>query len=125
MGLNCIVIITQGDKTETAINIGFSCKLLRKNMDLIVIKSHTDQDTVDQLLDALNKFWNPDGTPRIKADIALILDATFFQDLFEYEPSQLLLELGSRCKTVILCRLSAIQKALVVRLVKEGLVYNH
>ncbi|KAK4058822.1 hypothetical protein OIO90_000268 [Microbotryomycetes sp. JL221] len=52
----------------------------------------------------------------------LVIDGGSLRHAFE-EPytKDLLLELGTRCKTVVCCRTSPLQKALIVRLVKDGL----
>jgi phospholipid-translocating ATPase len=46
-----------GDKTETAINIGFSCNLLSTDMLLVVIKGGDKQSTVQQIVDAMRKCF--------------------------------------------------------------------
>jgi phospholipid-translocating ATPase len=52
----------------------------------------------------------------------LVIDGASLRHAFE-EPytKDLLLELATRCKAVICCRTSPLQKALIVRLVKDGL----
>jgi hypothetical protein len=52
----------------------------------------------------------------------LVIDGASLRHAFEEEfTKDLLLELGTRCKAVICCRTSPLQKALIVKLVKEGL----
>ncbi|GAA5888077.1 hypothetical protein JCM6882_000274 [Rhodosporidiobolus microsporus] len=52
----------------------------------------------------------------------LVIDGSSLRHAFE-EPftKEILLELATRCKAVVCCRTSPLQKALIVRLVKEGL----
>ncbi|BGP13940.1 hypothetical protein JCM10213_005524 [Rhodosporidiobolus nylandii] len=52
----------------------------------------------------------------------LVIDGASLRHAFE-EPftKDMLLELATRCKAVVCCRTSPLQKALIVRLVKEGL----
>ncbi|KAJ3062518.1 hypothetical protein HK102_008743, partial [Quaeritorhiza haematococci] len=45
--------VLTGDKMETAINIGFACNLLQRNMILIVVKSGSMEETESQLVAAL------------------------------------------------------------------------
>jgi phospholipid-translocating ATPase len=111
----------QGDKIETAINIGFSCNLLTKSMTLIMIHADSLEETKKQLTQAIERFWDAFGVPKNGADLALVIDGTSLKYALEPECKQLLLELGCRCKSVLCCRVSPLQKALVVRLVKEGL----
>lgn len=52
----------------------------------------------------------------------LVIDGSSLRHAFEEPHSKdLLLELATRCRAVICCRVSPLQKALIVRLVKEGL----
>lgn len=52
----------------------------------------------------------------------LVIDGSSLGHAFEEEfTKDLLLELSTRCKAVICCRTSPLQKALIVKLVKEGL----
>ncbi|GAA5868490.1 hypothetical protein JCM8547_006290 [Rhodosporidiobolus lusitaniae] len=52
----------------------------------------------------------------------LVIDGSSLRHAFE-EPytKEILLELATRCRAVVCCRTSPLQKALIVRLVKEGL----
>lgn len=52
----------------------------------------------------------------------LVIDGASLRHAFEEEYTKdLLLELGTRCQAVICCRTSPLQKAQIVKLVKEGL----
>lgn len=52
----------------------------------------------------------------------LVIDGTSLRHAFEEQYTKdIMLELATRCKAVICCRTSPLQKALIVRLVKEGL----
>ena len=43
------VWVLTGDKLETAINIGYSCKLLQKNHQLIILNSYMKEDLSEQM----------------------------------------------------------------------------
>ncbi len=43
------VWVLTGDKIETAINIGFSCKLLDKNLDQLFVKGRGDAEITEEL----------------------------------------------------------------------------
>lgn len=45
--------VLTGDKTETAINIGYACNLITTDMELLVVKATTREETVKQMEDAL------------------------------------------------------------------------
>lgn len=49
------VWIITGDKRETAVNIGYSCRLLTREMKLICIQAKSDEDCKEQLQNAIEK----------------------------------------------------------------------
>ncbi|KAJ1963195.1 phospholipid transporting ATPase, partial [Dispira parvispora] len=53
--------VLTGDKTETAINIGFSCNLLYEGMQLVVVTGTDAESTRVQLQDALDLFGYQQG----------------------------------------------------------------
>jgi magnesium-transporting ATPase (P-type) len=48
--------VLTGDKQETAINIGFACRLITKDMNMLVINQSTKEDTRNKLNDLLQKY---------------------------------------------------------------------
>lgn len=112
--------VLTGDKTETAINIGFAANLLQKDMLLIIINASTKESTLEQLKEALDKFWGGDQQGESKKH-ALIIDGETLKYALEKPCKELTLELGRRCESVLCCRVSPMQKAKVVNLVKRGL----
>ncbi|KAI9203837.1 uncharacterized protein BJ171DRAFT_562172 [Polychytrium aggregatum] len=113
--------VLTGDKMETAINIGFSCNLLKKSMTLIAIRAHTMESTYNQLLEALQTFWAPDGSIIQGESHALVIDGESLRYALSPQCRSYLLELGCRCCAVVCCRVSPLQKAKVVSLVRTGL----
>ncbi|KAJ3254549.1 hypothetical protein HK103_007103 [Boothiomyces macroporosus] len=148
------VWVLTGDRQETAINIGFSCKLITDEMSLIICNEPTHFETKEFLeskLQALRtgmglqapeedlagkilKYFN--GVPymnylipktKIKKSndmnlepIALIIDGKSLEFALEDDVKMYFLELAVMCKAVICCRVSPLQKALVVRLVRNN-----
>ncbi len=144
--------VLTGDKLETAINIGFSCRLLRKEMVLFVIRADTPEDTLAQLKGAYEKIWGrfyafgeaslpfadsfgggsatapvhggeggldgPMGGGDVK--FALIIEGATLKYALDKRCRRVFLDLTSRCKAVICCRVSPLQKAKVVELVRHG-----
>jgi phospholipid-translocating ATPase len=90
-------------------------------MNLIVIHANDLPETKTQLILAIERFWDSSGLSKNGEDLALVIDGNSLKFALETECKPLLLELGCRCKSVLCCRVSPLQKALVVRLVKEGL----
>ncbi|KVH97928.1 Cation-transporting P-type ATPase [Cynara cardunculus var. scolymus] len=102
--------VLTGDKMETAINIGFSCSLLRQGMKQICITT-----TVDMLNQDSKKL---EKDPH--AAFALIIDGKMLSYALEDDLKHQFLSLAVDCASVICCRVSPKQKAMVTRLVKEG-----
>ncbi|CAG8666231.1 54_t:CDS:2 [Cetraspora pellucida] len=114
--------VLTGDKTETAINIGFSCNLLQKDMLLIIISASDKESTRNQLKEAIDKFFGPNVEACNKSNKhALIIDGETLKYALDQSLKHLLLDIGKRCNSVVCCRVSPLQKAKVVALVKEGL----
>ena len=47
--------VLTGDKVETAINIGFSCKLLDKEMEIFILESMNSEELKNQINDFIEK----------------------------------------------------------------------
>ncbi|PHH85869.1 hypothetical protein CDD83_11050 [Cordyceps sp. RAO-2017] len=116
---NIKVWVLTGDRQETAINIGMSCKLLSEDMMLLIVNEESAAATGDNLqkkLDAIRT--QADGTIETET-LALIIDGKSLTYALEKELEKLFLDLAVMCKAVICCRVSPLQKALVVKLVKR------
>ncbi|XP_065129817.2 probable phospholipid-transporting ATPase IA isoform X6 [Paramisgurnus dabryanus] len=108
--------ILTGDKQETAINIGHSCKLLTKNMGLLVI----NEDTLDGTRETLSHHCGMLGDALHKEnDFALIIDGKTLKFALTFGARQYFLDLALSCKAVICCRVSPLQKSEVVEMVKK------
>uniref|UniRef100_A0A673BEC6 Phospholipid-transporting ATPase n=1 Tax=Sphaeramia orbicularis TaxID=375764 RepID=A0A673BEC6_9TELE len=108
--------ILTGDKQETAINIGHSCKLLTKNMGMLVI----NEDTLDATRETLSYHCGMLGDALYKEnDFALIIDGKTLKYALTFGVRQYFLDLALSCKAVICCRVSPLQKSEVVEMVKK------
>lgn len=97
-----------GDKQETAINIGFSSKLLQRNMPLIVIN--------EESFDATRQFLlMTNSTP----DSALVIDGKSLQYALTPELKDEFMRVALGCRSVICCRVSPFQKSTMVDSVKH------
>ncbi|KAL4570550.1 hypothetical protein LXL04_026206 [Taraxacum kok-saghyz] len=120
--------VLTGDKMETAINIGFSCSLLRQGMKQICIVVSAEmlaQDAKDVIKDNIlsqitSAFEMVKGKKDPHAPFALIIDGKTLTYALEDDLKFHFLNLAISCASVICCRVSPMQKALVVRLVKEA-----
>ncbi|KAG6712678.1 hypothetical protein I3843_05G106800 [Carya illinoinensis] len=128
--------VLTGDKMETAINIGFACSLLRQGMKQIIINLESPQiQALERAGDkaAISKASKESVLSQItegKAQLtsssggsdafALIIDGKSLTYALEDNMNKMFLDLAIRCASVICCRSSPKQKALVTRLVKSG-----
>lgn len=134
--------VLTGDKLETAVNIGFSCKLLTKRMFLIMIKSDdaTIEGTRKQLDEGFRKMsaaslsgnldhlreeiyddeeYDEDSV-NSNTEYALIIDGTSLKHALEDRQCRpVFLDLATNCKAVLCCRVSPLQKAKCVELIKK------
>eukprot|EP01119_Soliformovum_irregulare_P013335 TRINITY_DN3531_c0_g1_i3.p1 TRINITY_DN3531_c0_g1~~TRINITY_DN3531_c0_g1_i3.p1 ORF type:complete len:1154 (-),score=411.04 TRINITY_DN3531_c0_g1_i3:48-3509(-) len=117
--------VLTGDKQETAINIGYSCKLLTENMKQLILNKDTKAETEKKLNELLEEYKDRtiedvEGSDE-EGPLAMIIDGGTLQHALEDDLKKKLLELGTKCKAVICCRVSPLQKAQVVQLVRQGL----
>ncbi|TKW25431.1 hypothetical protein SEVIR_3G119200v4 [Setaria viridis] len=126
--------VLTGDKMETAINIGYACSLLRQGMkqititletaDIIALEKGSDKaaitkaskDSVVRQINEGKKLANASAGETY----ALIIDGKSLTYALEDDTKAMFLDLAIGCGSVICCRSSPKQKALVTRLVKTG-----
>ncbi|KAL4867407.1 hypothetical protein BDV12DRAFT_171368 [Aspergillus spectabilis] len=111
------VWVLTGDRQETAINIGMSCKLISEDMTLLIINEENSQATRDNLTKKLQAVQSQPEAEQM----ALIIDGKSLTFALEKDMEKLFLDLAIQCKAVVCCRVSPLQKALVVKLVKRHL----
>lgn len=114
--------VLTGDRQETAINIGMSCKLLAEDMNLLIINEENKADTrrnLQEKLDAIYEHQHETNGAAIDSSLALIIDGHSLGYALEPELEDLFIDLATRVKAVICCRVSPLQKALVVKMVKK------
>ncbi|ESK92514.1 phospholipid-translocating p-type atpase domain-containing protein [Moniliophthora roreri MCA 2997] len=123
--------ILTGDKLQTAIEIGYSCNLLKNDMDVMILSADSAEQARSQIEAALNKIASVLGPPTwdirkrgfvpgAQAAFAVVIDGDTLRYALDPELKSMFLNLGTQCETVICCRVSPAQKALTVKLVKEG-----
>ncbi|KAG8890252.1 hypothetical protein FRB98_000163 [Tulasnella sp. 332] len=124
--------ILTGDKLQTAIEIGFSCNLLKNDMEVMILSADTAEAARIQIEGGLNKIASVIGPPQwegrlgsplpptAKRSFAVVIDGDTLRFALDDSLKELFLNLGTQCDTVVCCRVSPAQKALTVKLVKEG-----
>ncbi|KAM3184487.1 hypothetical protein ACTXT7_008298, partial [Hymenolepis weldensis] len=107
--------VLTGDKQETAVNIGLSCRLISPDQIQLVINA-SDMDGVrEQLYDCIAEQREEIAEGR---DIALIVTGKALEMLLTAEYQEQFFELAQASSSVICCRVSPWQKAEMVRLVR-------
>lgn len=123
--------ILTGDKVQTAIEIAFSCNLLKSDMEIMILSADTVDGARVQIEAGLNKIASILGPPSrvpskrgfsssLNASFAIVIDGDTLSHALDPSLKPLFLNLGTQCETVVCCRVSPAQKALTVKLVKEG-----
>ncbi|XP_015162795.1 probable phospholipid-transporting ATPase 8 isoform X2 [Solanum tuberosum] len=126
--------VLTGDKMETAINIGYACSLLRPDMrqiiitldsqDILDLENQGNKETIakashdsitKQIREGMLQVSSSRGTT---ASFGLVIDGKSLSFALDKKLEKSFLELAINCASVICCRSTPKQKALVTRLVK-------
>lgn len=115
------VWVLTGDRQETAINIGMSCKLISEDMSLQIVNEEDAKGTRDTLSKKLKGIDDGQKAGRNfeTEPLALVIDGKSLTYALERDMENLFLDVALKCKAVICCRVSPLQKALVVKLVRR------
>ncbi|XP_066062825.1 phospholipid-transporting ATPase ID isoform X11 [Chamaea fasciata] len=136
---NIKIWVLTGDKQETAVNIGYSCKMLTDDMtEVFVVSGHTVLEVREELrkarekmMDASRSVCNGFSYPEklsskltsvleaIAGEYALVINGHSLAHALEADMEVEFLETACACKAVICCRVTPLQKAQVVELVKK------
>ncbi|XP_012362605.1 probable phospholipid-transporting ATPase IM [Nomascus leucogenys] len=138
---NIKIWVLTGDKQETAINIGYACNMLTDDMnDMFVIAGNNAVEVREELRKAKQNLFGQNRNfsnghvvcekkqqleldsiveETITGDYALIINGHSLAHALESDVKNDLLELACMCKTVVCCRVTPLQKAQVVELVKK------
>lgn len=115
--------VLTGDKQETAINIGYACRLLTPEMKLLICSEESLDGTREWLNEHLRLIGRAGSSkkkpPAIRDDLGLIISGKTLSHGLTDELKLSFLDLALSCKAVICCRVSPLQKAQVVKLVKQ------
>lgn len=118
--------VLTGDKQETAINIGYSSRLLQQGMDLIIMNEDSLDSTrtsitahTSNMFAACSSASSSSSGDHMRKEAALIIDGKTLKYALSCELRREFYELCVNCKAVICCRVSPIQKADCIMLVRE------
>lgn len=110
-----------GDKVETAISVAYLCKLLDYDMTLFQLVRQQDVQSCNKLLEyyisEIERSEKEFGSDSRK--FALVADGRSFHYAMKYAKKEFS-KLSKQCCCILGCRLSPLQKAEVVELVKNS-----
>ncbi|XP_067412224.1 probable phospholipid-transporting ATPase IM [Emydura macquarii macquarii] len=138
---NIKIWVLTGDKQETAMNIGYSCHMLTDAMnEIFLVSGHTVMEVREELRKAKEHLFGRSNDlsndhvfcekmqvskqgsvleETVTGDYALVINGHSLAHALEANLENEFLEVSCMCKTVICCRVTPLQKAQVVELVKN------
>ncbi|KAA0703813.1 Phospholipid-transporting ATPase ID [Triplophysa tibetana] len=131
--------VLTGDKQETAENIGYSCNMLREEMkDIFIVAANTAAEVRKELVNARKKMSPESGDEppimksrlwgkksqvvedeKVDGEYGLVINGHSLAFALQKDMQLELLRTACMCQTVICCRVTPLQKAQVVELVKK------
>jgi len=115
---NIHVWMLTGDKQETAINIAKSCRLHNDNTELIIINV-TSLDEAKEVIQGNLENFRKNNVVGMTNNVTLVLDGKSMYYTVLPDLRKDFIDLCTSCKAVVCCRVSPIQKAEMVELVRE------
>uniref|UniRef100_A0A8C8JU31 Phospholipid-transporting ATPase n=1 Tax=Oncorhynchus tshawytscha TaxID=74940 RepID=A0A8C8JU31_ONCTS len=118
------VWVLTGDKQETAINIACACKLLRTTDQLLTSSSSclvSLQEACKALLLELRAEVERGEAAEGTSGFTLVVDGRTLDFALQEDLKGDFLELSRRCRAVVCCRSTPLQKSHVVQLVRDQL----
>ena len=93
--------VLTGDRQETAINIGMSCKLISEDMTLLIVNEENSAATRTSLENKLTAIRNQSAGGAELETLALVIDGKSLTFALEKDMEKMFLELAIMCKAVI------------------------
>lgn len=93
--------VLTGDRQETAINIGMSCKLISEEMSLLIVNEESSDATRDNLTKKLSAIQSQTAGIAESETLALIIDGKSLNFALEKDMEKIFLDLAVKCKAVI------------------------
>ncbi|XP_055643308.1 phospholipid-transporting ATPase VD isoform X2 [Toxorhynchites rutilus septentrionalis] len=125
-----VIWVLTGDKTETAINVAYSARLFSAQMEILRLTARSRdsaESCINFYLNEIEKQMNDAADCSFRSDRekgrALVVDGktlTFILDL-RSNLTKPFLRLTKYCSSVLCCRATPLQKAYLVKVVKEEL----
>ncbi|KAM6267784.1 phospholipid-transporting ATPase VD isoform 2-T3 [Spheniscus humboldti] len=126
-----------GDKRETAVNIAYACKLLEPDDRIFTLKSQSRDAcalVMSKILEGIQntsakkkpsqKLGNVSASVSTQApgfSAGLVIDGRTLEHVLHDSLQNIFLELTEKCRAVVCCRATPLQKSVLVRLVRNKL----
>jgi phospholipid-transporting ATPase len=94
------VWVLTGDRQETAINIGMSCKLISEDMTLLIVNEENSEATRENLSNKLSAIRSQSSGGQLET-LALVIDGKSLTFALERDMEKMFLDLAVMCKAVI------------------------
>lgn len=108
-----------GDKFNTALNIGLSCNLISLSLQIFMIKGEEGED-LDKLSAEFKQFQKKNEQIEEKQNFGIVIDSAALTVIICDEiKKRTFLDIAHDAESVICCRVSPLQKAEIVRSMKE------
>ena len=107
--------VLTGDKVETAINIGFSCKLLNHEMNMFVLQEHKPKRV---RVEMSNAFAQQRITKQARENAVVVAGETLSTIQSDDSLIKEFIDLCEGANVVLACRVSPKQKAEIVKMVR-------
>ncbi|XP_060803599.1 phospholipid-transporting ATPase IF isoform X2 [Amyelois transitella] len=107
--------VLTGDKVETAINVAQSCAHISEN-DRRMFMIGVGHDTIEDHLEECKRIVQE----HTYKDLALVVDGATMSSILDTRFAPIFSDITMKCNAVLCCRLSPIQKANIVKLIKNS-----
>ncbi|KAI5632367.1 cation transport ATPase (P-type) domain-containing protein [Phthorimaea operculella] len=108
--------VLTGDKVETAINVAKSCNHMSENDRQLTILNVTDEESLQAHLAECNRIAKETSY----REMTLVVDGTSMSQILDTKYVPLFVDISLKCNAVLCCRLSPIQKAEIVKIIKNS-----
>ncbi|XP_050674111.1 phospholipid-transporting ATPase IF isoform X2 [Leptidea sinapis] len=108
--------VLTGDKVETAINVAQSCAHISENDRRMFLIGLQDEMALQESLNICKRTIDE---PSYR-DITLIVDGTSMSSILDTPYAADFVDISLKCSAVLCCRLSPLQKAKIVKLIKNS-----
>ncbi|XP_054239269.1 phospholipid-transporting ATPase VD [Indicator indicator] len=127
-----------GDKRETAVNIAYACQLLEPDDRIFTLKSQSRDAcalVMSKILEDIQKNTSAQKSPSQKPgnvcaspstqapgfSAGLVIDGRTLEHVLHDSLQNVFLELTAKCRAVVCCQATPLQKSVLVRLVRNKL----